>query len=858
MRCWFLIYFYILSSFAYGVTNNVYHIGISAPEGHQLAIRKWQSTAQLLQNKIPNASFKIIPIGNFEKIEHALVQEKIDFLIIDPIAYLQLKSKYKLQHVVSLINHRGKNLATHYSSVIFTKTIRDDIETLQDINGKTVMGASLHDLGGWLMAQREFKKYAIIPRKIIYSPHGNHSKVVDAVLNDRADIGIVRTGILEQMLENKLIVSEQIKIINSQKDSFPLSHSTRIYPEWPFAVTPQIPQQLVREVMIALYSIGASDQAAIDGGYTGWGSALDYGEVENLLNELNLIPTKHHDQIAFASLWKQHKWLILFASIGILSLISFFVYLIWLNEKLKLTKKNLAIHQEELESKVRERTFGLLEYHKFSQDIINGVSDPLMVVDMDLNVLTRNQAAQKWVSNANSKKGQLKCYELSHNRDRPCEGLHIPCPFIEVMRTGKACTKIHEIDKNGQIITLEVTATPLHDEKGQLNGIVESFHDISQHMRLMRKLGKKEQYLSTVMNSVHDGIVTINKEAQVLQVNNSIYNLLGYTPNELKNTNISDLLINSDKQRYSQFRHKRDLHQLTRLLSRTSLEITAKHKDGHILSLEMRLGELTFEDEIQFLLVLRDISTRKKLQNDLEKSRRQFYYQDKMTTVGQIAAGIIHEIGNPTASLVGLVQELKDIQREQNLLCANCEAPMKQIIENIDRIGNILNEVSEFTHPQASEIQLIDINHLVKNISNIIKYEQTIQFLPLKLQLGTDLAAVNVKPDQISQVLMNILINAIEACSHNDLHLPNIILSTWQAKKRIHILVSDNGIGMDDGTLQKVFNIDYSTKTEHLGHGLGLSLCQSIVQQHGGEITIHSSIGKGTDVEFYLPAVDLT
>lgn len=181
---------------------------------------------------------------------------------------------------------------------------------------------------------------------------------------------------------------------------------------------------------------------------------------------------------------------------------------------------------------------------------------------------------------------------------------------------------------------------------------------------------------------------------------------------------------------------------------------------------------------------------------------------------------------------------------------------MKMVLEQVNRLKKITREVSAFARPQHSTRELLDLNSLIRDTCSLMCYDRRWRGIDLQFDLDSNLPAVEGVPDQLMQVVMNLLVNAVDALEDVRGYTPEIRISTAidTARNGVLLVVRDNGHGMDEETLQHAMEAFFTTKDVGKGTGLGLSLCHSIITAHeGGEIQIESAPGAGTAVRIFLP-----
>ncbi|RPJ82011.1 MAG: phosphate/phosphite/phosphonate ABC transporter substrate-binding protein, partial [Deltaproteobacteria bacterium] len=214
-------------------------IGVLATMDREQCLEEWSETAAFLHQKIPGINFRILPLV-YDEIQTAVRDEKVDFILANPLFYVELESRYGVNRIATLKNRCLGGACKTYGGVVFWLKKRKDISGIADLKGKRFMAANEHSLGGWLIIWRELKEQGLDPYRDFTSlTFGRaHDNVVQAVLEGRTDAGGVRTDILEYMAAEGKIRLEDFRILpdpaGNQKTR-PYLCSTREYPEWPMA-----------------------------------------------------------------------------------------------------------------------------------------------------------------------------------------------------------------------------------------------------------------------------------------------------------------------------------------------------------------------------------------------------------------------------------------------------------------------------------------------------------------------------------------------------------------------------------------------------------------------------------------------
>ncbi|HEX6643768.1 MAG TPA: ATP-binding protein [Gemmatimonadales bacterium] len=259
--------------------------------------------------------------------------------------------------------------------------------------------------------------------------------------------------------------------------------------------------------------------------------------------------------------------------------------------------------------------------------------------------------------------------------------------------------------------------------------------------------------------------------------------------------------------------------------------------------LPMRLGG----DAISHVMTIgEDVSEWREVQSRILQS-------EKLAALGQLAAGIMHEINNPLATIAACVAAGEGRLDE---ISGPGTEPMREYLAIIDkevqRCTNIVDGLLDFSRPKAREKAWADLNDVVGEALNLLRHHKRFKLIALERDLEPDLPPVKVNREQIVQVLMALTINAIDAMEAGG----RLTVRTASGGRRfdeVRVEVEDTGPGIPDAVQSKIFEPFFTTKAPGRGTGLGLSICYGIVEEHGGRIEVESQLGRGTLFRVTLP-----
>ncbi|HFE63141.1 MAG TPA: HAMP domain-containing protein [Caldithrix sp.] len=230
---------------------------------------------------------------------------------------------------------------------------------------------------------------------------------------------------------------------------------------------------------------------------------------------------------------------------------------------------------------------------------------------------------------------------------------------------------------------------------------------------------------------------------------------------------------------------------------------------------------------------------------ELKKAQYQIMHQEKMASLGLMAAGIAHEIGNPITAISSLTQVLeRRLKNDENIKY------LTTIMKNIDRVAKIVRELVDFSRPSNYESGIVNINEIARSAIGIVKYDKRSRDINFHLELDHTIPTTLLVADQILQVFINILFNAVDAMEGygNDLYL-----RTYQKNNHIYVEIEDSGSGIPQNDINKIFEPFYTTKEIGKGTGLGLSVSYGIVKNFKGDISVKSERNRGSVFTIKIP-----
>jgi len=449
-------------------TPDIINIGVLSHRGDNKTSAYWAATADYLTQEVDGKEFKIVPL-DFDEIEPTIQSKDIHFILVNSGIYVVMEVRHRISRIATLSRSIEDRHVNYFGGVIFTLKDRTEIQTLNDLKDKSFMAVDVTSLGGFQMALRELEAAGIKPREdfaeITFG--GIHDDVVMSILNGKADVGTIRTGILESMDANGLIDIEDFKIINEQtSDGFTEKHSTRLYPEWPFSKLQHTSNQLAEKVAIALMKMHEDQVVSRDeDNKNKWSIPLEYQPVHELLKDMRLPPYEDIGQFTLMDAIKKYQYWILFSMVFMAILLVLTMLVIRLNTELKISKQRLE------------------QQHSL---ILDSVADGIYGVDLEGRSTFVNKAMENITGwSALNIIGKNQHDLLHHTKENGEPNPRNECPVFKTFMDDEARYIEDDIfwKNDGTSFPVEYTSTPLKDESGITIGSVVIFRDISERKK---------------------------------------------------------------------------------------------------------------------------------------------------------------------------------------------------------------------------------------------------------------------------------------------------------------------------------------------------------------------------------------
>lgn len=364
----------------------------------------------------------------------------------------------------------------------------------------------------------------------------------------------------------------------------------------------------------------------------------------------------------------------------------------------------------------------------------------------------------------------------------------------------------------------------------------ESYAGLEQKIRQRTaQLRESEEKYRESINLANDAIFTIDADsASIVDSNKKAEGIIGYSRHELSKKKIWEIVPEYDRDRAKQ---------LWMTINKTGSgmldNIDCQHIDGRLTPTSISASVIEHGKKKTIQWICRDITERKRMELQLIQAER-------LAAVGELAAGVAHEVNNP---LGGLQNFVKMMRKEPGNTSQNLEF-LELMSEGLKRIEVIIKQLMAFSRPYSTHMSNHSLNEIVESSLRFVDHRIKEQSIRLEKVLSPELPEIYGDADNISQVIINIIVNALDSMSSGG----NLIIKTGYCDHQpsnIQVTITDSGTGIREEILNKIFNPFFTTK--EMGSGLGLAISKRIMDDHNGNILVESKVGEGTTFFVCLP-----
>ena len=414
---------------------------------------------------------------------------------------------------------------------------------------------------------------------------------------------------------------------------------------------------------------------------------------------------------------------------------------------------------------------------------------------------------------------------------------------------GKLEEEAWRVRKDGSEFLASVSITALRNSDGSLRGYAKIISDITGRRAAEEAVLSRESHLRSILSTVPDAMVVIDDQGVIISFSAAAERLFGYSEAELLGTNVSRLMPDPDRKRHDNY--------ITRYLQTGEKRIIgigrvvfAERKDGSTFPMELSIGETAEGAQRLFTGFIRDLTERQRTEQRLEALQSELIHVSRVSAMGTMASTLAHELNQPLTAVTNYVEALR------NLMDAPDPDDFPMMREALDdtakealRAGHIVRRLRDFVARGEVEKSVEKLPPLINEAAVLGLMGAREKGVEAAFDLDPYASPVLVDKVQIQQVLINLIRNAVEAMSQCPVRRLTVS-SQLDGPGFVRVVVADTGPGVAQAVAEQLFTAFVSTKAE--GMGLGLSICRTIIEAHGGRIWMQAPPGGGAEFHFTL------
>ena len=480
----------------------------------------------------------------------------------------------------------------------------------------------------------------------------------------------------------------------------------------------------------------------------------------------------------------------------------------------------------------------------YLESILSSLPYCAMIVDRHLRAIECNAAGLKLL-------GLSSLAELPNGAPLTCVDLSSRSLFENAMlRAFDASpngvvepSEVRLIMPDGSTIPTEFTTAPLINPAGEADAIIVSFQDVRPLRMAENSLEQADSILKSILTTIPDAMVVIDEAGLITSFSTTAEEMFGYEHDEIIGENVKLLMPSPYRVEHDGYL-KRYIETDEKRIIGIGRTVVGCKKDGTTFPIQLEVGEAKIGDERYFTGFIVDLTEQKRTEAELQSLQADLAHASRLSAVGTLASSLAHEINQPLTAIANYLSAARDMMDGD--LSENRkffeEALQESVTESL-RAGTIVRRLREFVSRGEINRRILSIAQVVKDatvLGMIGAQEKGVQF---SIDIAPDTNHVFVDRVQIQQVMVNLMRNAIEAMADSAEKKLHIGVTSID-EHRVGISVADSGAGIDPDLGERIFNPFASTKGE--GMGLGLSICRTIIEAHGGTISAEPNPDGGT------------
>ncbi|MBF0169609.1 MAG: PhnD/SsuA/transferrin family substrate-binding protein [Nitrospinae bacterium] len=814
-------------------------IGVLSFRPAEQMLEQWTPLAELLEETIPGRTFTVEALG-FPELERRVADHRLDFVYTNPAHYILLARRYGVTSpLATVLRDGGRQARGVFGGVIICRSDNRAIGSMTDLRGKRVAATGETSLGGYLIQQYELQTAGIdVETDALPSFTGMpHDRVVAQVLEGKADVGFVRTGVLEGMRRDGALDMRRIRVLNRQNlPGYPYALSTRLYPEWPFAALPHVHEDLARQVAVALFRLEESPAVAGALGIHGFGIPADYTPVGEMLRTLRVPPFDRIPSFTRRDVFIRYRTELLTGAAAGGALLLLGLALLYANRKL-VRQRGVILAQRQALAHSEERW-------KFA---LEGAGDGVW----DWNVATGETFfSHRWKEMFGfADDGSAGSVEEWRSRLHPDDRV---LRDADLQRHFRGETPLYQnehrircrdgsykwILERGVVLTRTPEGAPLR--------MIGTHSDITQRKQMVDALAASHRDYRLIADYTNDWEIWISPDGAHRHVSPSCLSITGYPRQTF--IDIPEFILSiihpDDQDAYRA--HLETHHLPIEKADRAPFRFRIIRADGAVRWMDHSCQPV-FDERGGWM------GTRASNTDVTELVEARTRMEEATRLKDQFVGLVAHDLRSPLSAMLGLLGILAD--RAAPSLSEQDRTILHRLIKSGNDILATINDLLDISRLKSGQLtpqpRFFNVRAAVGTVMDTLRFPAESKGITLVNDLPETLRW-HADPTLFGQVAQNLVSNAIKFCRAGD--TVTVFAPEGAGTK---IAFRDTGVGIEPERAADLFRPEVKTSTlgtaGERGTGLGLPFCRDIMRAHGGEIDVVSTPEEGTTFTLRTP-----
>jgi two-component system, NtrC family, sensor kinase len=493
----------------------------------------------------------------------------------------------------------------------------------------------------------------------------------------------------------------------------------------------------------------------------------------------------------------------------------------------------------------------LTEELDWKEKVFDSLSLPALILTPNRKIVSVNRNFQRKFKISKEEMVGKTCHDFFYHSSVPCQ-MDL-CPLSKVLADREGHTSLRRVsNEHGDERWEDRVFSPILDDDGYVRYVIESIRDVTNVKILERELMGMREFMEKLVQSSTSGIIAANRRGKIVVLNRAAEELTGYSLRQARMGELraEDLYAPGTAREVMKKLRDPAIGGKGKLPCTRAFIVNAQ---GDKIPVEVTSAIIYDGDrEVGTMGIFNDLREKLVHEERMNRMLARISQAEKMASVGQLAAGVAHEINNPLTGILLYANLILESMPHDD----SRRGEVQYIIDDANRCGDIVKNLLAYSRQTSQKREILYINTLLENSLSLIRDQRLFLHVKIVKELAEDMMLVHVDKNQLGQVIINLVMNALDAMDQNG----TLTFRSYRDKtvKKVYFEISDTGCGIPKENRSRIFDPFFTTKNLGKGTGLGLSTVYGIIKENGGSIWVKETSPEGTTFIVELPLYQVT